>query len=172
MLPAHVHSVCQCPCCLSRSMVHVHVHGACSCLAACLWCTSVHVLGACPYAWFMAMPMLHVLVHGACPCPWCMSMPMVHGHVHATFPSLRYKSCMFIQGVHLHVHSVCLCPCLISMSVCFLDVCVQAACPGPWSIHVHAAFHAAKRHYSRPIVLLQFLHILSFRFAYEIWGFA
>jgi hypothetical protein len=123
------------PCCLSRSIVYVSVHAACPgpwCMS--IYIVHVHVHAAC--LWCTSMSSVHVHMHGSCPCLFCMSLSMVHVHAHgawpfhATFPSPS----MFIQGVHLHVHSVCLCPRLISMSVCFLDVCVQAVSPGLWSI--------------------------------------
>jgi hypothetical protein len=62
-----VHTAClySCPCCVSRSILHLHVHAACVHSV----CPIVHVHASCPRPRWMCTPMLFVCIHAACPCP-------------------------------------------------------------------------------------------------------
>ncbi len=84
MLHVFVRSSCQCPCCMSMSLLHVLAHAACL-YPCCMFISMLHVQdhAACPCLWYMSMSILHVHVRAAChvhvqtshPCPCCMPCP-------------------------------------------------------------------------------------------------
>ncbi len=67
----HVYTACQCPHCMSMSILHFHVYATCPCLCN-MFMSMVHV---------QVRAAVHV--HAACQCPCFKFMSVLYVHVHA-----------------------------------------------------------------------------------------
>jgi hypothetical protein len=110
----HVYAACPCPCCMSKSLLHIQVHTACQypcCMDLNMWHWHWHAVWKRTYSTDMGI--------------YSIAMDTQHRHEHAAWTWTRSIGRDMHHGLELgHAASTCPCP-YCSMSILFH---VRAAC--------------------------------------------